>query len=68
LDDAQNFPEIVFLGVAMEGLLDDEDIWSPILEYRLESATTFEPLDRAQTFKGVSRGCFHWGIYGMTTL
>ena len=49
LDDAQNFPEIVFLGVAMEGLLDDEDIWSRILEYRLESATTFDPTVRSRS-------------------
>ena len=27
----------------MEWLLGDEDIWSPVLEYRLKRAITFDP-------------------------
>jgi hypothetical protein len=32
LDPTKNFPETVFLGVAMEWLLGDRDVWSPVLE------------------------------------
>jgi len=42
LDRAQNFPEDVFLGVAMEWLLDDEDVWSVELEYQLKKAIPFD--------------------------
>jgi hypothetical protein len=28
LNHAQNFPDAVFLGLAMEWLLGDEDVWS----------------------------------------
>ena len=42
LDRPQNFPEAVFLGVAMEWLLDDEDVWSVELEYRLKRAIAFD--------------------------
>ena len=31
------------LGVVMEWLLGDEDVWSPVLEYQLKSAITFDP-------------------------
>ena len=50
----QGFPEAVFIGGAMEWLLDDEDVWSIELEYQLKRAKTFDPTE-------VSRGCFHWG-------
>jgi hypothetical protein len=43
LDHAQNFPEAVFLGVAMEWLLDNEDVWSVELEYRIKRAIAFDP-------------------------
>jgi len=43
LDRAQNFPEAVLFGVAMEWLLGDEDVWSPVLEYRLKRAISFDP-------------------------
>jgi hypothetical protein len=43
LDRAQNFREAVFLGVAMEWLLGDDDLCSPVLEYRLNNAKTFDP-------------------------
>jgi hypothetical protein len=39
----QGFPEAVFLRVTMEWLVGDEDVWSPILEYGLKSAITFDP-------------------------
>ena len=40
---AQMFPQAVFVGVAMEWLLDDEDVWSIELEYRLKRAIAFDP-------------------------
>ena len=43
LDRAQTFTEVVFLGVAMEWLLGDEDIWLLVVEYRLKRAITFDP-------------------------
>ena len=42
LDPAQTFTEVVFLRVAMEWLLGDEDVWSVKLEYRLKKAITFD--------------------------
>ena len=69
MDGAQNFPEAVFLGVAMEWLVDDKDVWSVELEYRLERAIVFYPTvgSRSKFYSGFS-GCFHWGSYGMATL
>jgi hypothetical protein len=54
LDRAQNFPEAVLFGVAMEWLLGDEDVWSPVLEYRLKRAISFDPTvgSRSKFFKG----------------
>jgi hypothetical protein len=43
LDRAQTFTEAVFLGVAMECQLGDEDVLSIELEYRLIKAITFDP-------------------------
>ena len=56
LDRAQNFPEVVLLGVAMEWLLSDEDVWSSVLEYRLKRAIIFV-LTVGLRLK-ISRGCF----------
>ena len=42
LDRAQKFLEAVFLGVAMEWLLHDEDVSSVKLEYQLKRAITFD--------------------------
>ena len=42
LDRAQIFLEAVLFGVAMEWLLGDEDVWSPVLEYRLKRAISFD--------------------------
>jgi len=39
----QGFPKAVFIGVAMEWLLGDEDLWSVKLEFRLKMAITFYP-------------------------
>jgi hypothetical protein len=65
LDRAQNFPEAVFLGVSMEWLLGDEDVWSVELEYQLKRAITFDPCVGSRS--KFSRGCFTWGRYGMPT-
>jgi len=65
LDRAQNFPEVVFLEVALERLLGDEDVWSPILEYQLKRAITFALT--VGSHSKFSRGCFHWGSYGRAT-
>jgi hypothetical protein len=43
LDRAQTFTAVVFLRVAMEWLLGDEDVWSFELEYRLKRAIPFDP-------------------------
>ena len=39
----REFLEAVFIGVAMEWLLGEEDVWSPVLEYQLKRAITFDP-------------------------
>jgi hypothetical protein len=59
------FLEAVLLGVAMEWLLGDEDVWSVKLEYRLKKAITFDLIVGSRS--NLSRGCFPWGSYGMTT-
>jgi len=63
LDRAPSFPEAVFLGVAMEWLLGDEDVWSPVLEFRLKRAITFNMT--VGSCSNLSRGYFTWGSYGM---
>ena len=45
----QGFPELVFICVAMEWLLGDEDVWSVELEYRLKRAITFGPIVRPRS-------------------
>ena len=57
LDRAQNFPEVVILGAAMEWLLGDEDVWSVELEYRLKRATNFDPTVRSHLkfYRGFQR-------------
>ena len=65
LDCAQTFPQDVFLVVAMEWLLGDEDVWSPVLEYRLNRALTFDPTIGLHS--KISRGYFPWSSYGMAT-
>jgi hypothetical protein len=53
----QGFPESIFIGVAMEWLLRDEDVWSVKLEYRLKKAITFDPTvgSRSNFYKGFQR-------------
>jgi hypothetical protein len=65
LDPTKIFPKTVFLGVAMELQLDDEDVWSVELEYRLKRATTFDPTVGSRS--NFSTSCFLWGSYGMAT-
>ena len=50
----QGFREAVFLGVAMEWLLGDDDVWSVELEYRLKMARTFDPTvgSRSNFYRG----------------
>ena len=43
LDRAQTFSEDVFLKLAMEWLLGDEDVWPVELKDRLKRAITFDP-------------------------
>ena len=43
LDRGLTFTDVVFLMVAVEWLLGDEDVWSVELEYRLKRAITFDP-------------------------
>jgi hypothetical protein len=63
LNHAEMFPQVVFIGVVMEWLLGDEDVWSPVLEYRLKMAITFNLIVGSRS--NLSRGCFTWGSYGM---
>jgi hypothetical protein len=65
LKHLQGFLEVVLLGVAMEWPLGDEDVLSPVLEYRLKRAITFDPTVGSRS--KFSRGCFPWGSYGMAT-
>jgi hypothetical protein len=64
----QGFPEAVFLGVAMESLLRDKEVWSASLKYRLKRAITFDPIvgSRSKKYRGF-RGCFLRGSYGIVT-
>jgi hypothetical protein len=45
-----------FIWVAMEWLLGDEDVWSPVLEYRLKRAISFDPIVGLRS--KFSKGCF----------
>jgi hypothetical protein len=51
------FPEAVFIGVAMEWLLGDEDVWSWELEYALKRAITFDPTvwSHSKFYRGFQR-------------
>ena len=65
LDRAQNFPEPVFLGLALEWLIGDEDGSSVELEYQLKWAITFDPTVGSRS--NISTTFFTWGRYGMAT-
>jgi hypothetical protein len=45
------------LGVAMEWLLGDEDVWSGELQFRLKTALTFDPTvgSHSNFYKGFQR-------------
>jgi hypothetical protein len=51
------FREAVFIGVAMEWVLGDKDVWSLELEYRLKRAITFDPTvgSRSNFYRGFQR-------------
>jgi len=64
----EGFPEAVFIRVAMEWVLSDEDVWSIKLEYRIIRAITFDPtVGSRSNFIGVLRGYFHWDSYSMAS-
>jgi len=56
LDRAQTFTEVVFLRVAMEWLLGDEDVWLLVVEYHLKRALTFDPTVGSRS--NFYRSCF----------
>jgi hypothetical protein len=49
----------------MEWLLGDEDVWSPVLEYRLKKTISFDSTVGSRS--KFSRGYFPWVSYGMAT-
>jgi hypothetical protein len=65
LDRSQNFTKAVFLRVAMEWLLGDEDVSSVDLEYRLKRAIPFHPIIGSRSNFYIS--CFPSSSYGMAT-
>jgi hypothetical protein len=68
LNCLHEFSEAVFLRVAMDSLLDDEEVWSAKLEKRLKRAITFDPtVGLRSSFTWVSRGYFPCGCCGITT-
>jgi hypothetical protein len=56
VDHAQTFTDVVFLMVAVEWLLGDEDVWSVELEYRLKRAIPFDPT--VGSLSNFCVGCF----------
>jgi len=65
LDRSQTSTEAIFLRVAMEWLLDEEDIWCVELEYRLKRAIPFDPNIGSRS--NFYRCCFLDGSCGMAT-
>jgi len=57
LDRGKKISEVVFLGVAMEWLLDDKDVWFVELEYRLKRAIAFDPTvgSRSKFYRDLQR-------------
>jgi hypothetical protein len=49
----------------MEWIIGDKDVWSPVLQYRLKRAISFDLTVGSRS--NVSKGCFIWGSYGMAT-
>jgi hypothetical protein len=52
----QGFPVAVCIGLAMQWLLSDEDVWSIELEYQHKRAITFDPTVGSRS--KFPRGCF----------
>jgi hypothetical protein len=53
----QGFPDALFHGVDEESILDDDEVWSSQAGWTVERPQlSIRPLDRDQTFTGVS-GC-----------
>jgi hypothetical protein len=68
LDRAQSFTRVSrgsFSWGSYGWLLDDDDFWSPVLEYRLKRDISFYPTVGSRS--KFSRGCFPMGSYGMAT-
>jgi len=55
------FPDELFQGVDEELILDADEVWSSQAGWTVRKAITFHrPLDRDQTFTGVSGCTFPW--------
>jgi hypothetical protein len=65
VDRAQTFTDVVFLMVAVEWLVRDEDVLSVELEYRLKRAIPFDPNIGSRS--NFYRCCFPDGSCGMAT-
>jgi len=65
LDRAETFTEAVFLRVAMEWLLGDEDVWSVELDYLVQKAMPFDPTVGSRS--NFYRCCFPDGSCGMAS-
>jgi len=64
----QEFPDALFHGVDEESMLDDDEVWSSQAGWTVRKAITFHrPLDRDQTFTGVSGCTFPWSGCGIDT-
>jgi hypothetical protein len=56
LDLSQTFRDVVFLRVAMEWLLGEEDVWSVKLDHLVKRAIPFDSTVRSRS--NFNRGCF----------
>jgi hypothetical protein len=55
------FPDALFHGVDEESILVDDEVWSSQAGWTIRKAITYNrPLDRDQTFTGVSGCTFPW--------
>ena len=64
-DRAETFTEAVFLRLAMEWLLGDEDVWSVELDHLVQKDIPFDPTVGSRS--NFYRSCFPSGSYGMAT-
>ena len=63
MDHAETFTEAVFLRVAMELLLGDEDVWSVKLDHLVQKAIAFDPTGGSRS--NFYRCCIPDGSCGM---